>query len=1087
MVDERLSTLESEMLAVRAAQRRIDHGLKPLVSMSAPPVFLSRVLHELTQIGSCQHRIEDMLLPGNVAPKTKREEIEGLRMQLSQAIDRMKVSQSDALLAAEESLVDLEKLFSFMSLPAESDGAVPLDDSECVEMSLPSVRTLRSPDASAEMKTSSSEQSATESVFSSATQDLDESSGSGSLVDVTLSDVSVRFPEQVRRSQRSSFRLHRTQEPSLIARTSERIYTSLTASQECGCRESEDSSSTFVVPPTLPPLWPQVLELRQHMEDGPKKVRRSNTLDGWRKTTTSGRYSVKDADMYDLKNEGRSCRFSVIHPASKSRLAIDVASLCILVVDLTLTPYVLAWDVPYEGFILVWSWFTVGLWTVDVGLNFMSGYTRDGEVVLNFRATALRYMRTWFGLDLVIVSSDWVSTVISAVTQGTSSTRGMRLFRLAKLSRIFRIAGLLRVFRLARVGEELLEKVVSGGALDVAKIIGILVLYLWINHIVCCCLFFVGRTFPTDTGANWLKNDLVIGDVSFTYENVAPLYQYATAFNWALAQTTLGAIEIVASNSWERFANVALLLFGLLLSASLVSTLSALLIGFQMSASARTETLKKLRLFLRQNNVDPLVAIRVRQQVENRLRMEVMLTDRDVPALDYLSATLFSEMRYAMFGQTLIQLPIFRLWNSLSAQVTRSFCADSVENKFLVPKDDVFTAGTEGEVAYHVSSGIVDYVQTPDSSLVLRETVVQVATGTWLCEAALWTHWIHVGTASTDTPCQLICVKADGMMQTLSKHRVIQEVTAEYGRQFHRRVVSARPPQTAWPSDIEVPFAEYAELVVGMSFEARRVVGMDALQHIPAPTLFQWSAAGQDKVAALEKEVSNGTSTLLINAEGNTERVVSVVLIHIDSLGDEMFVQVGKLRDGKRELEVRLPGGKLRPDEMPGDRAKEILLSKLGPVADFMEIVSSRQQVEWKQSKQYAVRTMYIKTIFQALAVDQFQIPSVSLEIADHSLRGGREDSENLFHDSLKPRKLYAFREEDGTISLYAWVPRDDFEHWVKGGSEKQLQSWIQTTRLDTRCIVAADEFLQVGATLDEPLATPTTSQILSPIAFATA
>jgi len=41
--------------------------------------------------------------------------------------------------------------------------------------------------------------------------------------------------------------------------------------------------------------------------------------------------------------------------------------------------------------------------------------------------------------------------------------------------------------------------------------------------------------------------------------------------------------------------------------------------------------------------------------------------------------------------------------------------------------------------------------------------------GSWLCEAALWTEWVHVGTVEAVSPCSIMVVDAQKLMQAAKK------------------------------------------------------------------------------------------------------------------------------------------------------------------------------------------------------------------------------------------------------------------------------------------------------------------------------
>lgn len=1053
--------LECDIQSVKATQGRIEKALQPLVALQAcsPPEDLWKILGELAELRSTQCRIEGLLTAAG-QPRDNdamRQEARELRRQVSRSIDHISALQRESLAAAHDAQLGVSQLVAYIDLRdhdslsstaahgrgerAESVRSSEVDLVKTENALLVSGRYARS-------------SSRSDSHASKERGPSDASSSEVALNNITFllrdGDSSIEESERNQSTERW--------EEDMDTDSTPPVFVPETLVHGARRKTERQESDLYVLPDTLPPSWPEGLALRPCMDGEGLEVEPSDSQgqQQWRRARSgSRRRSQRLSSTIMPKHRSDALLLvlrrylpagAVIHPASQLHLAVHIFNLLVLLVDLSATPYILAWEVPYAGILIVWAWMTVTLWTLDIIVNFVSGFTKNGEVILKSREVAIHYLRSWFFLDLALVGTDWASTIIAAMTDGASSTKSLRLLRLAKLSRIFRVIGLLRVFRLARIAEDLLGMFVPDGAMDIVKIFSILLFVLWINHMIGCCFFFIGRQFPTDTGTHWLQNELVVGATSHEYDELATFYQYTTAFHWAMAQTTLGAVEIVPSNTWERVANIFLLLFGLLFSSALVSSLSALLIGFQMAASTRTEEMKKLRTFLRQNNVDSLIGIAVTKQAESRLRRSEMLQDKDVPALKLISATLFTEMLYSMFKRHLITHPIFRLWDSMDTKVLRKFCSEALSQIFKASHDDVFSAGRPSQEAFYLVSGGVDYTQSPDSSVVQCKSVVGVTAGTWLCEAALWTCWIHVGDAETISPSHLLRIDAEGMVRTFSNHRVVMELTSEYGRHFHKRVVAAKPPHTFWPTDLEVPFTEYDDIVPGMSAPARLIIGRDAMSHLPARTIFQWSAGDMNMEEVLEDELSNGMSTLLINKEGEAERVVSLVLIRIERY-DQIFVKVGLVRGTRREVEVKLPGGKLRASELPGERADLILAEKLWPIAEHIAIVASSRNEEHKQSKRFTVKTKYIQTIFQARVKEGFDLPVVEVKDLESI------ESERYFHGHhFATRPLFAMQDEDH-IALYTWLKEDEFSCWQSGEVDKLIHAWISSAELQSGAV----------------------------------
>jgi len=70
---------------------------------------------------------------------------------------------------------------------------------------------------------------------------------------------------------------------------------------------------------------------------------------------------------------------------------------------------------------------------------------------------------------------------------------------------------------------------------------------------------------------------------------------YLTCLHWSVAQLTLGGHDVVAVNSLERAMTVVATLFGWIAGSTLVSCLSAVLMGIRMNASERHEQSRILK------------------------------------------------------------------------------------------------------------------------------------------------------------------------------------------------------------------------------------------------------------------------------------------------------------------------------------------------------------------------------------------------------------------------------------------------------------------------------------------------------------
>jgi len=307
-----------------------------------------------------------------------------------------------------------------------------------------------------------------------------------------------------------------------------------------------------------------------------------------------------------------------------------------------------------------------------------------------------------------------------------------------------------------------------------------------------------------------------------------------------------------------------------------------------------------------------------------------------------------------------------------------------------------------------MGSGDVDYIQEPSfASLVQHQSRTRVKQGSWLCEAALWTRWIHVGSAYTLSPVKLVAVNAQQMFQLVQRHSLLYKLALDYGTQFHECVVNGAPPSCPWPTDMEVPFTRWAELVQNMDIQSRRVVGLSALTQL-----------SRFHRHHLEGEVSRGEAMVVLNSTGSPERVIIVARVHILRSDGAMLVQLGKLLDSDVVPHLRAPALRQEQGELPLEAAKrsvhqiQCLFDDTGLDADRMEsllnlMYFSHHEEDVVHSHTY-VHTRYLHQVFH-LHVEAEEIVAQSFRV-DKRLSNHRRSQTHQ-------RSLKKTRRSSGTLS----------------------------------------------------------------------
>lgn len=783
-------------------------------------------------------------------------------------------------------------------------------------------------------------------------------------------------------------------------------------------------------------------------------VQREETKPSQLETNHLGSVSITTAtsDKWRTHTEAVTKSSLIMKPGSTKRLLFDFISLITLIYDLTTIPYALAWDLQFDGYIMWSGLFTSTFWTGDMAMNFFTAFQKDGILEARPRQVALHYFQGSFFLDLVILVCDWVNIFIAFVAHGTAHP--LRVLRFARMSRLLRLAGLLRLIRVLRIVDDFIERSVSEGYRMLLSVVGLFFSVLWINHVLCCVWFWIGKHAHSDTDGRWISS--VVAGSQISYEGVDEVFQYLSAFHWSMAQLTGGSNEINATNTSERIFSICLLFCGLLFSSTLVSSLSATMIDFQMQMNDTHQKIRTLRNFLRQNSVESGLSHRVVQEAEKRVAgRDGLISYEDVSLLELLPNSMRTELRCQIFKRHMCCIPIFRLWTNLSPPAMQQMCSDecnSVCFVYLQPWDTLFNAGDFAGNAYFLVSGTLFYHQEPMSSPVVSDLTALVTEGTVLCESALWSHWIHVGTAECDRQCQVMRISAKGVADVLQRQVAIQQITKDYATQYHGRVTTAVPPTSDYPSDLSVPFTDFGEIVASLENSLQVIIARDALQAAANKPMVQedlvkFTLKGLNGLNVMKRtkevrpdillnEVVNGKATIVLNGAGEITRVVSLVAFDICRAEDEILAQLGELKKADSQESVivagcRRPGGRLQRGELPLAAANRLLSSQLRPLQKAT-IDRLEREVQWQDCVGFPMKKQYLRTV--AYITMQEEVVAPIIRQLSHSV--------TATPCRKKLNDVYVFQSGEKAF-LFSWISRVEFDYFQTAEGDLHLSTLL--------------------------------------------
>mmetsp|Transcript_117871 Transcript_117871/g.263503 ORF Transcript_117871/g.263503 Transcript_117871/m.263503 type:complete len:787 (-) Transcript_117871:38-2398(-) len=482
------------------------------------------------------------------------------------------------------------------------------------------------------------------------------------------------------------------------------------------------------------------------------------------------------------KRVGKACRYTTVHPNSKVRLAWDIMGMLFIGYDIVFIPLQI-FNMEKTSVLAFMDMTLILFWTCDLFLNFIVGYHHGGILVLNFLKIAKRYLRTWFVLDIILVSSEWLLVVIDGLDEEgeSSGADGMESLGLARLTKTVRFLRLLRLFRLLRLMKlpkylmRIEEQIQSEVAVVLIGITKLTFCILIINHIIACIWYGIGTveaSKPEDS--TWLQ-------VAGISDNTSLGYRYCTSLHWSLTQFTPASMEVYPVNEMERWFSVFVLVFALVTFSSFVSSITNAMTQLRNMNSEYAKQLLVFQRYLRYHKISTPLAVRMRRHLEHRLlRNQRHIEEKDVSLLQVLSEPLLMELHAEVYRPLLDHHPFFKVFAERNSSGNRKLCHSVITEVSLSQGDLLFTVGDRSHSMFVIWGGCLDYASSQANS----SSFAFVRQGEWLCEGCLWTHWISCGEVHAKTRATIVCISAKNLHDVAKHCRSLSMRPARYGELF---------------------------------------------------------------------------------------------------------------------------------------------------------------------------------------------------------------------------------------------------------------------------------------------------------------
>jgi hypothetical protein len=744
-------------------------------------------------------------------------------------------------------------------------------------------------------------------------------------------------------------------------------------------------------------------------------------------------------------------------PTSPLRLLMDLLSVIVLAYDVISLPYYLAFEVPQEGLVLHLSLISVSFWVVDVAFRFRTGYWHDGYLEMDLTKIARRYLMSSFGIDVSLIALDVISLMLTFAADSLPDSKdAFKLWRLGKVTRVLRCVSVVRLRVLSSLVERLAMQspTLQATGVVVYDVVKLVCVILWLNHIIACGWISLGRSGISDTGVAWL--DTPIGDSEgSTYDTHNTGYQYWTSFHWALTQMTPGSMQVFPLNMYERIFNCVCLIFGVLVFSTLISSISSTVTQFKLSMQRKNAKMEKLNRFLRKVNVDPVLSMQVRKQVQEKLRFQKPLLSKDVETLELLPLSLQVSLQLELCRPHLTCHPLFNFVLEADFLTAEELCQSCVDFSVLAFQDTLFLPGTEAVGMFFVTSGTVTYTLADAKSrtsfhdhMVHRLAVKSghsVEKGMWLSEAALWCTWRHVGSAEAAHAdgCEILAVQANQLTAFLkNRPGSVGLVTSAYAVSFYNFLRASVGEIT----DLRTPFAT-DELFASLSGDVRAFMGCVAVRVLKArlkstrSILASLSEARPD-MDKIRNEVDTGLGTIVLakHDKFGVRRVVTLVAMKLRRADGRLLVALNR-----EQAEAKLPGLKPEDGEHPEQCFRRLLAEHFGPLAEGV----AKDGVEREDTPimQLGIATRVVKVVFHASweppakVVAHVESRRASMDGRRGSVASmdGSMQSQELQEDMLQAEEVVQL--PSGV--MVSWFTPDELERCGTEAGRRELGRWL--------------------------------------------
>jgi len=232
-------------------------------------------------------------------------------------------------------------------------------------------------------------------------------------------------------------------------------------------------------------------------------------------------------------------------------------------------------------------------------------------------------------------------------------------------------------------------------------------------------------------------------------------------------------MEVVPCNWAERYYTLAVVLLGLLIFSSFVSSITTSMTHLRAFSAEETRKMDRMKKYI----VDNRISLQLGSCIFSYLRKGQadyrFLHIQELELYKVLPESLQTDLWLEVAAPVLTSHPLFHRLTSLDEQLAIQTCRAGISEKYVTPDETVFSVGEMATCMQYTLIGKLRYYM--GSSRRPRETV---RSHWFIAEVALWAIWSHLGRLVASRSCEMLVFDATRFHHLASVSKLLPEMQA---------------------------------------------------------------------------------------------------------------------------------------------------------------------------------------------------------------------------------------------------------------------------------------------------------------------